>query len=404
MEKETDRLIIKNGVLVTPFERLPQKVLFLRNGIIERIINNSEFEYYPREIKEKYRVIDAGGNYISPGFIDIHCHGAVNIDAATGPYQPWADYNLRHGTTGFLPTFWNMKLETLIKACARISRFMKEQESGSRVLGINSEGPYINPELGAQSKQNAIIPRYEDYSRIIEASGGNLKIMTVSSEVEGYEELVKYLRLHGVLVALGYCSASTPRIERELELGLTHIDHIFDCFSGPGPVERGVKAAGIEEDLLVCDQLMAEVIADKKGVHVAPAWLKILVRCKGVENIILVSDSRDIAGNPPGEYILQDGLKAYIEEGRDVVRLASGDLAGCAMSMNEAVKNMVSHTGISLEESVMMATHNPAKALGISHKKGELKQGMDADLAIFDKDLDIKMVIQGGRMCVDNVI
>ena len=116
---------------------------------------------------------------------------------------------------------------------------------------------------------------------------------------------------------------------------------------------------------------MAEVIADKKGIHVAPAWLKILVRCKGVKNIILITDSRDIAGNPPGEYTLQDGLKAVISEGEDVVRLANGNLAGCAMSMNEAVRNMMSHAGISLEESVRMATYNPAKAISISHRKGE---------------------------------
>ena len=245
--------------------------------------------------------------------------------------------------------------------------------------------------MGAQKEENAIIPKYEDYSRIVEASRGNLKIMTVSSEIEGYEELVKFLRVNNVSVALGYCSASAPRI-----------DHIFDCFSGPDQIERGVKPAGIEEEFLVCDDLMAEVIADKNGVHVHPTWLKILLRCKGVENIILITDSRDIAGNTPGEYMLRDGLKAVINEGEDVVRLANGSLAGGAMSMNEAVKNMIRHTGISLVESIRMATYNPAKAIRISHRKGEIKEGMDADFAIFDEDLNIVKVIQEGKVCVEN--
>ena len=179
---------------------------------------------------------------------------------------------------------------------------------------------------------------------------------------------------------------------------MTHIDHIFDCFSEPISVERGAKATGIEEEFLVCDELMAEVIADKNGIHVAPTWLKILLRCKGVENIILITDSRDITGNPPGKYIMQDGLSAVIKKGEDIVRLDNGGLAGSVMTMNGAIKNMMRHTGISLEDAVRMATYNPAKVLKISNKKGEIKEGLDADFAVFDKDLNIKMTVLGGEI------
>ena len=396
--------LLKNGIILTPFKKLFSRVLVLEKGLIKNILPEEIYHNSEKEYNEDYEIIDAKNNYISPGFIDIHTHGANNIDAAFGPYQPFADFKARHGTTGFLPTFWNLEFETLVTACKNLSRYISEEnKSGAKILGINSEGPYINPDFGAQRKERAILPVYRDYRRLIESAGQNLKIMTASPEIDGYEELVKYLVKNNVTAAICYSRANSCQLKRAIELGLSHIDHIFDGFGEPVSPERGVKPYGIEDELLVCDELSAEVIADSNGVHVSSILLNILIRCKGVRNIVLITDSRDITGNPPGEYILGDGFKAIIKEGEDIVRLGNGDLAGCIMTMDRAVKNMINHTNVSILEAVVMSSYNPARVIKMSHRKGQIKEGMDADITIFDENINVKMTIVEGIKIYDNL-
>jgi N-acetylglucosamine-6-phosphate deacetylase len=392
--------VLINGILLTPYEKLYDQALCIRQGKIERIIPYADLQKWQNSQPQPYDVIDVHNQYIAPGFIDIHTHGASGIDAAIGPYPPMAEFLVQHGTTGFLPTFWNMDLPTLIGGCQRINTYMKEQQAsdGARIIGINSEGPFINPERGAQEAQNAILPTQENINRILDAAEGKLKIMTVSSEIEGYEELVRTLRKNSVHVALGYCHASPPRLEEAMQLGISHIDHIFDCFADPTPSEPGVKAWGIEEEMLVCDDLYAEVIADKHGLHVPPVLLKILLRCKGIEKIILISDSRDVAGLPAGRHVMHDGLSIVLTEGDDVVRLRHGGLAGSIMSLNDAIRNMMTHTGIAIEHAVRMATYNPAVFLGINNHVGELQVGLDADLVVFDHSITVQKTFVKGKL------
>ena len=390
--------ILKNGIILTPRKTLRDKVLFLKNGTIERIVSENEFTYFPMEYLSSFNQIDAEGRYIAPGFIDIHTHGAYGVDAAEGPCEKMAEYHIEHGTTGFLPTFWNMELESLVRACRSISAYMKESHKGAAVLGINSEGPFINPDRGAQLEERALVPDGENYRRIVEAAEGNFKIMTLSSELPGWEDLVRCLRVHNIHAAMGYCRASSISLAHALEVGVSHIDHIFNCFAEPVSPEPGVKPWAIEEEFLLCDELMAEVIADKNGAHVSPILLGILLRCKGKDGIILISDSRDPAGNPPGSYIMRDGMRVLIKENDDVVRLKSGGLAGSIMGLDDAVRNMMRHTGISINDAVAMATKNPSRVLGLSHKKGEIQPGMDADLTLFDDSINIWMTIKGGEI------
>lgn len=391
-------IILKNGIILTPFRELYGKVLFLKNGKIEKIISNEELSFYGKQKLSGYKMIDTNNHYITPGFIDIHIHGANNIDAVQGPYEPMSEYLIKYGTTGFLPTFWNAEINILIEACSKINKFMKTDYSGAKILGINSEGPYLNPRYGAQAAERALIPEFKDYSRLIKACEGNLKLMTVAPEVNGSAELIRYLRLNDVRVAINYTDIEVEELKDAINLGVSHIDHIFDGFGVSSQKEKGIRPRDLQEELLVCDDLMAEVIADRNGIHVHPALLKILVRCKGVENVILITDSRDIAGNPPGKYIMNDGFFALIRDGEDVVRLEDGTLAGCIMTMNEAIRNMLKHTGIGLTDAVRMATYNPAKAINISSRKGEIKAGMDADVIVFDGKININLAIAGGEI------
>ncbi|MDD5659200.1 MAG: N-acetylglucosamine-6-phosphate deacetylase [Actinomycetota bacterium] len=392
-----ENIILINGTILTPFEKLKNKILFLKDGKIERLISKAEFDNNKDFYKNDYRLIDVEGYYIAPGFIDIHTHGANNIDATTGPYDKMADFLVKYGITGFLPTFWNASISTLIKACKNISIFIEKQKKGSRVLGINSEGPYLNPNFGAQDPINSIIPKFEDYDALIKSSGNNLKLMTVAPEIHNAEKLIKYLRLNNIVVAICYTEMSTEQLYKSIDWGVTHIGHIFDGFGESIAKDKWTKPYGLQEELLVCDNLMSEVLADNVGAHVHPTWLKIILRCKGIDKIILISDSRDIAGNSPGTYRMSDGFDAIIKKGEDIVRLVNGGgLAGCIMTLNVAIKNMIKHTGIEIKDAVRMATYNPAKAINISNKKGEIKVGMDADIVVFNEEIEVKLTIING--------
>jgi N-acetylglucosamine-6-phosphate deacetylase len=398
-----ENLILKNGIILTPFEELMDKVLFLKDGKIYKLLSNHEFQNLSKDFIANYKIIDIKGNFISPGFIDIHTHGANGADAVRDSIEPMADYIVRYGVTGFLATIWTAEFENMVTACKRISIFLKNQKSGASVLGINSEGPYLNADYGAQKPEFVKIPEFNEYTKLVKACHGNLKIMTVAPELDNAYELIKYLRENDVVVSIGHTDIKINKLHEALNLGIGLITHIFNAMGAAVMTEKGVKPAGIQEELLICDEIMCEVMADRNAAHVNPTLLKILVRCKGVKNIILITDSMNMTGSSPGKYYFQDGRGAIITENEDVVRLEEGVLAGSIMTMNNTIKNMITHTGIPLKDAVMMASSNPARAIKISNKKGEIKEGMDADIAVFDEDVTVFMTIVGGEIIYEKL-
>jgi N-acetylglucosamine-6-phosphate deacetylase len=393
-----ENLILKNGIILTPFEELKDKVLFLKDRKIFKLISNNEFYNLNKDYVADYKIIDVKGYYISPGFIDIHIHGANNVDAVKDSVEPMADFLIKYGVTGFLPTLWTAELENMVKACKRISNYIRDQKMGAKVLGINSEGPYLNKDFGAQRPELVKMPEFKDYSRLVESSDGNLKIMTVAPELDNAYELIKYLRENDVVVSIGHTDIKLNKLHEALNLGISLITHIFNAMGGILITEEGVKPISTQDELLICDDLMSEVMCDKNTVHVNKTLLKILIRCKGIKNIILITDSMNMTGSPPGRYFLQDGRAVILKKGEDIIRLDNGSLSGSVMTINNTIHNMVSHSGISLKDAVMMATSNPAKLLKLSYRKGEIKAGMDADIAVFDSLMDIKLTIVDGKI------
>lgn len=395
-------LILKNGIILTPFKELRDKVLFLKDRKIYKLVSRSEYNNYSKDYLSNFEIIDAGGKYISPGFIDIHTHGANGVDVVINPIEPMADFAVKNGVTSFLPTIWTSEFENMVNACIKIGDFIKSQKNGARVLGINSEGPYLNADYGCQKRELVKIPQSKDYQRLLGACNGNLKIMTVAPELENSDELIKYLRQNDVTVSIGHTDIKPDELHKALNLGIDLVTHIFNAMGAAGIREKGVKPAGIAEELLVCDEIMTEVVCDASAFHVNPTLLKILVRCKGIENIILITDSMSMTGMPPGKYFFQDGRGALIKDGEDVARLENGLLAGSIMTLNKAIKNIIDYTGISLKDAVMMASSNPARILKMSNKKGEIKEGMDADILILDKNLNIFLTIVEGEIRFKN--
>jgi N-acetylglucosamine-6-phosphate deacetylase len=398
-----ENLIIKNGIIITPFKKLCGRILFIKNGKIEKIINNIEFEGYPKNCLREYKQINVNGDYVSPGFIDIHTHGANGVDLVKDYVGPMAEFKIRSGTTGFLATLWTGEFSQMIKACQRIADYIKNQSCGSKVLGINLEGPYLNPNLGVQRRDLVKTPVNEDYVRLIEAGNGNIKIMTVAPELDGAIGMIKYLRTNDIVVSLGHSDIKLEKLDEAINSGIGLVTHLFNALGDSIVKDKGVKPVGIQEKLLIYDNLMCELIADKDGVHVNPILIKIILKCKGIQNIVLITDSVSMTGYPPGIYVLQDGRKSALKEGEDTVRiLGNNDLCGSVMTMNLAVKNFIKHTGVNIEQAVQMATFNPSKVINLSHKKGEIKEGMDADITVFDEDFKIKLTIVEGLIRYDN--
>ena len=390
-----DDYVIK-GTIITPFKKIKDKVIFIKGKKIEKVTDIEEYKNYPGEYLKCYKVIEAGNNLIGPGFMDIHTHGANDADAVKDPVGPMAELKVKHGTTSFFPTLWTAEFDRMVAACARISDYIKTQKRGSRVMGINSEGPYLNPELGAQKKELARDPDPADYKKLVTAANGNLKVMTVAPELRGALELIKYLRAENIIVSLGHTDVSIPGMYKAIDLGMTLVTHLFNAMGDSIQYDRGTKALGIQEEILTCEDLVCELMSDGNGIHVKPTLQKIALKCKGVDNIVLITDSMNMTGFPPGTYQLQDGRKVTIEEGGDTVRLKNGDLAGSVMTMDIAVKNIIRHTGCALNQAIQMASYNPAKVMELSHRKGEIKAGMDADIIVFDKDINIKMTMVEG--------
>ena len=353
---------IKNGTIVTEND-IFRGFIGIENGIIS-LVGIGE----PPDKTEKD--INAGGLLVTPGFIDIHCHGGGGKLFAEDPKTAYEAHR-RKGTLGIIPTIaYNMPWGKIISAVGSIAEM---EEEG--VLGINMEGPFINPEYGAESGFARKIER-KAYEDLYEAGNGQIKIWMFSPDIADADELKEFIITKPEIIS---CAGHTECTAVQLE-GIELICHLFDAM---GPKERpGRKAIhenGTAEAVLASDHLYAELIADSKGVHVPAELLKIAYRCLGDRNI-LISDAVSTK-----------------ENGSDLNYNEQGELSGSLLSLNEAIRNMKKHTGINWPEAVRLGTLNPAKLLGIDKETGSIEPGKKADLVIMNEEANIHSVIAGGR-------
>lgn len=362
--------IIENGILTIE----GSKITFLG----ER--KNVNIDHVDYDFKE---------DYISPGFIDIHIHGSIGKDFLDCEYEDLENISLflaQNGVTGYLPTIVTAPLESMKIATEKIEKYIQNQKVGAKVLGVHLEGPFLNPKYkGAQREDCIIKPNLDNLKYLLSP---NLKIMTLAPEVEGAYEIIKYLRENNIIVSAGHTDATLEDVKKATELGLSHITHLFNGMRPLHHREPGIIGAALTED-----ELSVEVIAD--GFHLADSILKLVYKTKPKDKIILVTDAMMAAGLSDGEYSLA-GQKVIVKDGK--ATLESGSLAGSTLSMIKAVMNFKEKVGVKLEEAVYIASYSPAKLLGLENKKGSLEVGKDADITIFDKDLNIKMTIVEGKI------
>ena len=371
-------MILANGKVLCDDFVLRKCDLRIENGKIAEIGENLCGE-------EK---CECHGDFILPGFIDTHIHGAVGVRVSTNfdDLKKITQYEATQGVTSIVITTEASKKEEILAQMETI-KAAAQKTYGAKIAAIHAEGPFLNMEKkGAMTPENILLPDIELFDRMIEKSGGMLKKMTIAPELEGAESLIRYATQNGVVISLGHTDASFDEAQKAIEIGANMTTHTFNAMRALNHREPGILGAALTDPRVSC-----EVICDH--IHIHPAVIKLIYKVKGVDNVIMISDSIDAAGYDGKEFEV-DGIKRYIEDG--VIRLADGTIAGSAKSLYDGVKNLIKD-GIPIEDVSKMASFNPAKIIGIDAKTGSIKVGKCADLVVLDSEYRIKYTFVDGR-------
>lgn len=392
------RTLIKNGKLLTPFRIIKNGGILIENKKILKVLEN-EKEVAEVEENTNINVIDAKDNYITPGFIDLHTHGAGGHDFMDGTVEAIieaAKAHMQHGTTSLLPTTLTSTMEDLYKTLDNFKEAKKEQ-NGPELLGLHLEGPYFSMEQrGAQDPRHLKNPDREEYLKVLDYSDDILR-WTVAPELEGAMEMGRELKARGILPSIGHSNAVYQDVRRAFENGYTHVTHLY---SGMSMVRR-IKAfrySGVVESAYLIDDMTVEIIAD--GKHLPESLLKLIYKIKGPDSICLITDSMRGAGMPDGEYILgglKGGQNTIVEDG--VAKLLDRSaFAGSVATVDRLVRTMIHVADVSLLDAIKMITSTPAKVIGVDDRKGSIVAGKDADIIIFDENINMKLVMTGGKI------
>jgi N-acetylglucosamine-6-phosphate deacetylase len=383
---------ILNGKILTENSVQNEKVLIFNNKILE-IVDKDKFykEDYLKKY-EKIEIIDAKGNYISPGFIDIHIHGSGGCDAMDGTIESIKTISetiCQNGVTSFLPTTMTMGKEDIYKAldCIRVAK--TEIFKGAKVLGAHMEGPFINEKYkGAQSATFISIPEYSfihDYLDVI-------KIITLAPETDSNFEFIKKVRNNtDIILSIGHSNASYEEAVAAIDAGISHATHTFNAMTPLNHRNPGVVGA------IFNTPISCELIAD--NIHVHPGAINTLLKVKEKKDVVLITDCMRAGSLSPGHYDL-GGQEVVVDD--NSARLINGTLAGSILKLNIALKNIYENTDLSLNEVINLVSINAAKVIKIDSTKGSIEENKDADLLILDSNFNILTTFVEGQIVFIN--
>lgn len=372
---------IKNGKVILPDGILENVVL----AFDSKICGFTDESQIPADAE----VIDANGGFVAPGLVDIHIHGYLGEDTSDGSAEgifKMANGIMKNGVTSFCPTTMTVSMEEINKALDTVRSLKEESKSwdGAEILGVNLEGPFINPKKkGAQAETHIKKPD----AKFVLDNADIISLATMAPEMDGGCEAIKEIRENSnVVVSVGHTDASFEETLSGIEAGATHITHLFNAQTPLHHRNPGVVGAALLENVTT------ELIADTFHVH--KGLFELLARVKG-DNLVLITDCTRAGGMPDGEYtlggqpIFVNGVKCLLED---------GTIAGSVLKLNDAVKNFSENTNLPFWKSVSAASLNPARAIGVDDCKGSIEAGKDADIIITDADFNIVKTIIGGEI------
>ena len=378
-------MLLKNCKIIF-LDKIEKGSLLIENGIIKEI--------NPSETNDS-NSIDCNGLYVSPGFVDVHIHGAGGHDTMDGTFEAINEISktiCKYGTTSFTPTTMTMSANDILKSMTSIKKAKLEGTDGAIVLGAHLEGPFISPSaIGAQNPNFLIAPSFENFKSMTGDAMDSVVSITMAPEVAGAKELASQLTDMGIRCSIGHTKATYEEAIEGIKCGFCHSTHLFNAMTGFTHREPGVVGATFESDITT------ETISD--GIHISYPSLRIAYKQKGIDKTLLVTDAMCACGMPDGTYAL-GGQPVIVKNG--AARLENGALAGSVLTLNKAVKNILDNSEYKLYEIIKMASYNGAKFCKVDDKKGQIKENFDADLVIFDENIDVKMTIVGGKIVYNN--
>lgn len=366
--------IIDNGAVLTDGEKI------VSVGSMENI-----------EIPCGAEIIDAGGLYVGPGFVDIHVHGGGGHYFHKNP-EGAAIHFLRHGETTVLPTLYiDLDTEGMLAAINRIKEARARGGACRNIGGIYMEGPYMNPKFGAMPERNKWRGeiRPEAYEPVIEALGTDVKVWAIAPEREGLEPFLKAAKLKNpsVMISVGHSEATPAEIDALKHYGIGLQTHFTDATGRPETLP-GTRSCGPDEACLMDKDMYAEVICDSLAVHVHADMLKLVTTVKGIDKVVLISDAdASPVPNPP-----------HFAHIKDLSYDDNGLLCGSKLSQDQTCRNIIKHIGCSINDAFNMASRNPANVIGMGREIGTIAVGKRANLVIVDGDFNVSRVILEGEV------
>lgn len=360
--------------------------VYFESGVITEISNAQH------PVTREYDYTD---KYVSAGFIDIHTHGGAGnaFEGNEDEIVAGCNFHLSHGVTSIYPTVSAAYISDMKRSARNIGLAMKRRDLKNNIIGAHFEGPYLSSaQTGAQGAEFITLPIFEDYTAILDEFDGVLARWTYAPENDKDAEFANYAAQKGVVLSAGHTNAVYSDMKTALDAGCRLVTHLYSCTSTVTR-NKGFRSLGVIESAFLEDDIFVEIIAD--GKHLPPELIRMIYKIKGADRVILVSDSLSIAGTDAKtgrmqstDFIIEDGVCKLLDRSA---------FAGSIATADRLIRVVTKEAGIPLCEAVRMITQTPACVMGLNNK-GRLACGYDADICVFDEDVNISAVFVNGKM------
>ena len=386
-------ICIYNGTVLTGLAAMDNCAVLVEDGLVSDVFSQKRFEQ--RKFDSSVKFVNADGAYIAPGFIDTHIHGIGGFgtdDGETDAILEMSRILADWGVTAFNPTLYPSKPECMLKTIKAITAAIGKEE-GARIMGLHLEGPFISPaRLGVQKPETVQPVDMTFMEQLWEASSGKIVNMTVAPELKNMRELALYCIKKGIVLQAGHTNAEYDNMAEGMQVGILHSTHLFNAMRRLD--HRNPNAVGA---VLIHPEMSCEIIAD--GFHVHPDLYKLLLRNKTIDKIVLITD-----GLKPTEQkevpFYANNEEVYFKGGV-FYRKSDDVIAGSGLTMIRGIQNLVA-AGFSMEDAVKTASFNPAKVMRYNNQ-GALIPGRFADITVFDKNYQIRLVMIGGKIIKESL-
>lgn len=380
-------LIVTASQLFTPLESIPSPYIVIEDGKVTSVGSQHEAEI------PKGKTLDFKGQVLAPAYLDLHLHGGSGHDvmeADDAALLAIESMLASRGVAAYLPTTVTASEDRTFRALGHLGKAVRKaaQHGRSTPLGIHLEGPFIScAKRGVHPPEHLVEPSPEKLQRYWEASAGTLRILTIAPEIPGAIETIRHARQLGIHCSLGHSNATYEEAAAGISAGASHATHTFNAMRALDHRDPGILGAVLQHR-----ELTADIIAD--GIHVHPSVVDLFIRAKGLDRAVLITDAISATGMPEGRYDL-GGLEVEVKNQRCEYK---GKLAGSVLTLERAVRNVMSFATLSLQDTLRLATLNPAALIGVSEQRGVLKPGSRADIVVLSPEGQLTQTILGGEV------